>query len=413
MYRTIFFIVTLLSHFLSPTTASEIIVSPVGSIKTIHSALSIAKDGDVITVKQGTYREGNIIIEKSITLRGENEPVLDGEEKADVVTIKKSHVTVTGFVIKNSGHSYVNDYSGIKITEAHYCVVRNNKLFNVYFGIYLAKSNSCSIISNQLSGNAQTEASSGNGIHLWYCNSITIIGNTIEKHRDGIYFEFAKHCNISYNTSKNNLRYGLHFMFSDGNIYQYNLFAENSAGVAVMYTKNIKMLHNTFRDNWGTSSFGLLLKDITYSVIDNNDFLKNTTAIYMENSSSLNMHNNTFENNGWALKIMANCTDDSITRNNFSGNSFDVSTNSSSNSNYFMNNYWDKYQGYDLNRDNIGDIPYRPVSVFSIIVEQIPYSVMLLRSFIVDLLDKAEKLMPAFIPESLIDKQPLMKKIRR
>ena len=37
-------------------------------------------------------------------------------------------------------------------------------------------------------------------------------------------------------------------MFSDGNIYTHNTFRKNGAGVAVMYTRNIVMEHNTFEN---------------------------------------------------------------------------------------------------------------------------------------------------------------------
>jgi len=105
---------------------------------------------------------------------------------------------------------------------------------------------------------------------------------------------------------------------------------------------------------------------------------------------------------------MANCTEDTIIRNNFSGNSFDISTNGISNENIYELNYWDNYSGYDLNHDNIGDIPYRPVSLFSLIVEEIPCSVIMLRSFMIEILNKAEKTVPVFIPESIIDNKPVM-----
>ena len=90
-------------------------------------------------------------------------------------------------------------------------------------------------------------------------------------------------------------------------------------------------------------------------------------------------------------------------------NTFDVSTNASSASNYFSHNYWDKYQGYDLNKDKIGDVPYRPVSLYSLVVEKVPSSIMFLRSFIVDLLDRMEKVIPSFTPEMLKDESPVLR----
>ncbi|MGH2553248.1 MAG: nitrous oxide reductase family maturation protein NosD, partial [Chitinophagaceae bacterium] len=104
-----------------------------------------------------------------------------------------------------------------------------------------------------------------------------------------------------------------------------------------------------------------------------------------------------------------NCMDNFINYNNFENNTFDISTNGNLVLSNFDNNYWDKYEGYDLNRDGIGDVPYHPVSMYSMIVEENPNALMLLRSFTVQLLDKAEKAIPGLTPENLVDKKPLMK----
>src|SRR5207249_3936943 len=97
------------------------------------------------------------------------------------------------------------------------------------------------------------------------CDSLLIMHDQVKGHRDGIYFEFSHHCLVSENTSTDNMRYGLHFMFSDGNTYENNRFKHNGSGVAVMYSKNITMRGNTFESNWGGAAYGLLLKNINNS----------------------------------------------------------------------------------------------------------------------------------------------------
>ena len=62
-----------------------------------------------------------------------------------------------------------------------------------------------------------------------------------------------------------------------------------------------------------------------------------------------------------------------------------------------------------MNKDGIGDVPYHPVSMYSMIVEQNPNALMLLRSFAVSLLDKAEKAIPSLVPENLMDDKPMIK----
>ena len=192
---------------------------------------------------------------------------------------------------------------------------------------------------------------------MWKCEHITINNNTIKGHRDGIYFEFVTNSLITNNYSSGNLRYGLHFMFSHNDEYRNNTFINNGAGVAVMYTKGVKMIDNTFEHNWGSSSYGLLLKDIRDSFVTGNKFLKNSVGIYMEGSSRIEFKENTFNENGYAIKLQASCDDNNFLRNNFSANTFDIVSNGDLVLNKINSNYWDRYEGYDLNHDEIGDVP--------------------------------------------------------
>lgn len=385
-------------------------VAPKSAVPSLTQALELCSNGDTILISRGEYREGNIKITKSVFIKGIDYPVFDGEVKNEVLSVGASNVVIEGLHVKNTGHAGMEDYAGIKLYSAKNCVFRNNILENTFFGIYLMNSDSCIVEGNRLISNAETEQSSGNGIHLWKCNHILIKNNYVKGHRDGIYFEFVTESKIQHNNSEENIRYGLHFMFSHNDEYTDNVFQKNGAGVAVMYTKGVTMLRNQFKENWGSSCYGILLKDITDSRIEHNVFSKNSTAIYMEGSNRIIIQNNQFLENGWALKIQASCSDNVLKNNNFIGNSFDVATNGSLVMNTFNENYWDKYEGYDLNKDKIGDVPYHPVSMFSMIVEKIPFALMLYRSFVVSLLDKAEKIIPSITPIDLKDDKPLMKK---
>ena len=385
-------------------------VGPLHKVKSIRTAIRIANNGDTILVTAGIYKEGNLIISKQLTFIGDKYPIIDGQNKYEVFSIKASKVVIDGFKIYHSGTSNLDDYAGIKVYDSREVTIQNNILDDTYFGIYLQYAKRCVIKNNQLKANNKEEQQSGNGIHCWKSDSLSITDNTVDGHRDGIYFEFVTNSSIKSNTTSNNIRYGLHFMFSNNDTYQFNSFIGNGAGVAVMYSNKVSMLNNQFKENWGDAAYGLLLKEISDSYITGNTFEKNTTGIYLEGASSIKMDHNIFKNNGWAMKIQASCMDIKVSTNNFVGNTFDIGTNGSLVLNTFNKNYWDKYEGYDLNHDTMGDIPYRPVSMYSMIVEQNPPAMMLFRSFITSLLDKTEKLIPSLTPENLKDNTPLMRK---
>ncbi|MCB0706505.1 MAG: nitrous oxide reductase family maturation protein NosD [Saprospiraceae bacterium] len=389
--------------------AARLEVCPSCSYQTIHSALENASDGDQIIIKSGLYREGNIQVTKSVHLLGEGWPVLDGEGQTEILTITARHVLIEGLEIRNVGNSYIEDRAGIRLRNTRFCTIRNNRLVNTFFGIYLEHSADCVISGNEVLGEALEENSSGNAIHCWYCQRLTIRDNQVYRHRDGIYFEFVDNSQIFGNTSKDNLRYGLHFMFSNDDYYYENRFIQNGAGVAVMFSKCIDMDHNIFASNWGRASYGLLLKELTDTDIRNNSFRENTIGIYVEGCSRIDYHHNEFKQNGWALKMSGGCLDNHLQENNFIGNSFDLSTLASAGTeNTFDNNYWSEYSGYDLDHNGEGDIPYLPMKLFNQIVQQTPEALILLRSLFIDLLNFSEKVSPVFTPENIRDLHPKM-----
>jgi len=406
-FLLLFFIIPLLSF------ASTIEVCKSCKINTITAAIALAKDGDSILVNKGVYKEHNVIlINKSVSIIGVGNPVIDGENKETVLKVKANNFSIEGFTIINVGQSYTKDFAAILVSRSQRFTIKNNIFKNIFFGILVEKSHYGTISNNILTSDATSEASAGNGIHLWHCSNMTVENNDLSFLRDGIYFEFVSESIVTNNMSYNNIRYGLHFMFSNKNEYHNNTFKNNGSGVAVMFSKYVKMTGNKFIYNWGTASYGLLLKEIYDAEIENNLFEQNTIGINIEGSTRINYKKNTFNRNGWAVKIRGACYENVFIHNNFLSNAFDLSYNSKINSNLFDKNYWSEYTGYDLDKDGYGDVPFRPVKLFSYIVNQTPETIVLLRSLFIDIINFSEKVSPVFTPDKLVDNAPLMRKVQ-
>ena len=405
------FVLFTLSLFFVQLVAQGTEVCDTCPISSIQEGIKVSKSGDTLWIRKGTYKEFNILVDKPITIIGEDYPVVDGEDQGEIIRIVSDSVTIDGLFIINVGTSYTTDYAAIRVVRCSNFIIRNVVLEKLFFGIFIEKSNHGSIYHNKIIGDAVDEYNSGNGIHLWYSNNIDISQNIVQNVRDGIYLEFSDTIVVDENSSRNNLRYGLHFMFSNNDVYSNNQFENNGAGVAVMFSKHIKMINNLFKDNWGTASFGLLLKEINDLEIKGNTFENNTIAISVEGANRVNYLDNKFISNGWAIKVRGACYANLYSGNQFIGNSFDVSYNSRINDNLFEGNYWSKYSGYDLDKDGIGDVPYRPVKLFSYIVNRTPETIVLLRSLFIDIIDFSEKVSPVFTPDGLVDNKPLMKAI--
>lgn len=376
---------------------------------TIKDAIASANNNDILLVYKGVYAEGEVLINKTVTVRGINWPVIDGKNKTQVIRVMANGVLIEGLDVRNSGYSSSYDWAGIKVVNSSKVIIRNNHLLNNSFGIYFQNASYCEIDSNTVTGNTTDEVQSGNAIHCWKSDHITIAGNNVSGHRDGIYFEFVTASLIQNNTSTKNLRYGIHFMFSNDDSYINNTFKLNGSGVAVMFSKHVTMRYNHFEQNWGGAAYGILMKEISDGVVEHNSFFKNTVGIYMEGTNRIVVSNNIFKSNGWAMRVQASCENNTITQNNYFGNTFDVATNGTMQLNKFISNYWDKYEGYDLNKDGVGDVQYQPVSLYGMVVEKMPAASLLLRSFLVTIMDKAERVIPSITPIELRDERPLMK----
>ncbi|MDX1420315.1 MAG: nitrous oxide reductase family maturation protein NosD [Rubricoccaceae bacterium] len=408
-----FFVVLMLLLALPGTPWAQATHTAAPDGPSLTEVLRRAAPGDRIVVRAGVYREPTLVVDKPVVLDGEPGAVLDGEGERVILRLAADRVTVRGLTFRDTGVTFVEDRAALHVEEVGGCTITGNRFEDTFFGIYLADVDGCTVTDNVLVGAGERESRSGNGIHLWYSTGVTVARNEVRRHRDGIYFEFVEDSVVEGNLSEANRRYGLHFMFSDRCRYLANTFRANGAGVAVMYSEHVAMNRNTFADNWGPAAFGLLLKEIDDAEIVGNRFLRNTVGLFAESTDRVRIADNDFVSNGWAIRVLASASGNRFTGNNFVGNSFDVGTNSRRSSSTFSGNYWDGYRGYDLDRDGTGDVPFRPVRLFALIVENHEPALLLLRSLFVDLLDLAERVAPSLTPDTFADAQPAMRLIPR
>jgi len=391
--------------------ASGPLIAHPGGNHPIADAVSRARPGDTVRLQAGVYREPTITIDKPLTLIGEPGAIIDGEHQRALLVVTADDVTIESLVLRNVRAAFVEDPAGIRLVGVRNCLIRGNTIENGFFGIYLSNVTDCRIERNTLRASAKTEAASGNGIHLWSSRRIAIVGNSISGHRDGIYFEFVHDTEVRDNVSEGNLRYGLHFMYSDDCRYLTNVFRRNGAGVAVMYTRRVSMIGNAFDHNWGPATYGLLLKEISDATLRDNRFDGNTTGLLADGATRLTAEHNEFRRNGWAVRLDANTQDADFRRNNFSSNTFDVATNSGNTQALFDGNYWSEYRGYDLDRDGRGDVPFHPVRLFSVLVESNRPALLLLHSAFADLIDAAERAIPSLTPATVVDRSPSIRPV--
>lgn len=112
--------------------ANRITVCPTCSISTVKQAIAIAQDGDEIFIKKGIYKEYEIVIDKSLSIIGEDYPIIDGEMKGEIITVIAHNVSITGIQVQNVGTSYIKDQAGIRIKKAKNFKLQSNRLHNTF-----------------------------------------------------------------------------------------------------------------------------------------------------------------------------------------------------------------------------------------------------------------------------------------
>ncbi len=387
--------------------------APLPSVPTITAALARVQRHGRIVVYPGIYRESTLVIERPVSVDGMPGAVLDGEGTRGLVVVNADSVRLRGLTFRNTGASHVEDRAAVRIFESFACEIADSHFEATFFAMHLQRVDGCVVRGNTLQGLIGSQSTTGNGVHVWSSRNVMVRDNRITGHRDGIYFEFTRQATARDNVVTKSLRYGLHFMFSDSCAYESNRFVDNRSGVAVMYAKHVRIADNLFSDARNSSAYGLLLKEINDSHVTGNHFLNNTIAVHLEGSNRNELSRNRFEANGWALRLLADAQDNQVRDNSFFRNMFDVGTNSQSHFSTVRGNYWDRYRGYDLDRDGVGDVPHAPVRLFALVVERAPAALLLVRSVIADALDLLERIAPELTPATLVDDAPRMREPSR
>src|SRR5690349_17476488 len=157
-----------------PAYAKTFLVGKGARINSIREAVRLASNGDTILISPGTYHEGNIVIEKSLSIIGRGRPVLDGESRYEIFTIHANNVRIQGLRFEHTGVSSLNDIAAIKVLDSESLHIIGNEFEDAFFGIHISNSSQIWIQENFLKNEQESEHQIGNGIHLWKCHHITV-----------------------------------------------------------------------------------------------------------------------------------------------------------------------------------------------------------------------------------------------
>jgi nitrous oxidase accessory protein len=394
---------------------NTLIVAPDGQFSTIEAALNIAESGAIIEVHGGIY-SAPLLIEKTVTLIGIDNPIIDGGGAGTTVIIAADDVIFRGFTIRNTGLNNSHEDSGI-IIQADRVTVEDNLLEDVLYGIYFADAQDGIAHNNVVHGYNLDLARRGDGMRVWFSRNVRLENNDISTTRDTLIW-YADDITIINNSFHNN-RYGLHFMYSNNAHIEGNHFTNNSVGTYLMYSKGLRVIGNNLSYNRGPSGYGIALKDMDDVIVRDNWFIGNRAGLFLDNSPALYEGYNEFYDNAFAYNDIGVTAQASVVRNHFYNNAFLENTQQVSTrgrgtlqgNTWTINdvgNYWSDYVGYDADENAVGDMPYRAEGLFENLADAYPELRFFIYSPASQAVDMAASAFPSLRPEpKLIDDAPL------
>ena len=331
----------------------------------LQDAIDSAPEGAILKLPAGVYK-GGITINKPLTIIGkEDGVVIDGEGNGTVIAIKSSYVTLKNIRVTNSGSLHHQLDAGITVENAKQCEISDCVIDDCLFGIDMQMVRNSIISNNTITSKDLDLGLRGDGLRLWYSNDNIVRKNRLIKSRDMVVW--YSHGNLIEENYGEHNRYSLHFMYAGKNIVKNNTYKYNSVGIFFMYSKDTIATGNVVKSSLGATGMGIGLKDVSNFTLKNNTILYNAQGIYIDRSPfEPDTHNWIEDNkilyNSEALHFHSLSENNIIKNNTIMGNIEDIvndSRGSKTNENEIVGNYWDNYEGFDRDGDNVGDTSHK------------------------------------------------------
>ena len=400
----------------SPGGAAEIVVGD--GAATITAAMAAAHDGDTIVVPAGVHRE-HVTIDRRVHLAGRPGAVLDGEDEGTVLRITAPGVEVSGLTIRRSGDGYTTEDAGIRLDHAADARVVDTRIEDTLFGLFVVQSDRCVIEGATIVGKDLPIVRRGDGIRLWYSTGCRLHANHVERSRDVIIW-YSSGTVVEDNVVRTS-RYGLHYMYSNDNVFRHNRFEDDQVGAAIMYSHGIELRENAFSFSNGPSAYGLLLKDADDVFIIGNRFVHNDIGLFFDGAPQsrggrVDVRGNVIARGEVGVALQPLSQRIRFWENAFIGNRVQVQvigTGTAEGNTWAVDgrgNYWNDAMLYDRDGDGVSDLPYRAESTFEALADRHPVLAFFDGTPGAEAIDTGARLFPLFAPRpKLVDPHPLVR----
>jgi nitrous oxidase accessory protein len=373
-----------------------------------------------VIVPAGVHRE-RVALERRVRLVGRPGAVIDGGGHGTVLRITAAGVEVRGLVVRGSGDGYTTEDAGIRIDHAAAVRVVDTRIEDTLFGIFVVQGDGCVVEGSTIVGKDLPHVRRGDGIRLWYSSGCRLHGNHVERSRDVIIW-YSSGTVVEDNVVRTS-RYGLHYMYSNDNVFRHNRFEDNQVGAAIMYSRGIELVENAFSFSNGPSAYGLLLKDADDVFVTGNRFVHNAVGLFFDGAPQardgrVEVRGNLIARGEVGVALQPLSRRIRFSENAFIGNRVQVQvvgTGTAEGNEWAVDgrgNHWDDAVLYDRDGDGVSDIPYRAESTYEVLADRYPALAFFAGTPASEAIDTAARLFPLFAPRpKLVDPHPLVRPV--
>lgn len=371
----------------------------------LQPILDAAAPNATVYLEPGVYA-GPAVLETPITLDGQNHATLDAGGKGTALRVDTDGAVIRNLRLTNSGSSHNDIDAGIQV-RGRFNVIKDNVIDDTLFGIDLQQAENNVIRRNRIRSKDLELGLRGDAIRLWYSVGNQITDNQITGSRDTVVWYSRD--NVIARNSADGGRYALHFMYSQHNVVEDNRYVDNSVGIFLMYSDAVVVRRNHIAHATGATGVGIGFKETSDVTVEDNRILYCATGLYLDVSPYQPDTVNRFQGNlvaynGIGVRFLNDWTGNRFEGNTFKGNitQVAVSGGGSANRNRWEGNHWDDYEGFDRDRDGIGDRPYEQYAYADRLWMDVPGAQFFQGSPTLSLIDFLERLAPFSAPDLIL-----------
>ncbi|MCP4994569.1 MAG: nitrous oxide reductase family maturation protein NosD [Gammaproteobacteria bacterium] len=378
----------------------------------LQALIDATEKNGTLTLAPGVYA-GPVTIDKSMTLDGQGKATIDAGGRGSVIYLETDGATIKNLRLTHAGESHNDLDSGVQV-RGDFNVIKDNVIDDCLFGVDLQQSSNNIVRRNRISSKDWDVGMRGDAVRLWYSFNNKITDNIIRNSRDMVVW-YSRDNLIARNDARGG-RYSLHFMYAQHNQVLENYYENNQVGIFLMYSDGVVVKDNYIAHATGATGIGIGFKETSDVQVEGNQVLYCATGLYLDVSPfQPDMTNRILDNliaySGIGILFLNDWTGNILKGNRLKGNITQVAVagGKTANRNEWLGNYWDDYEGFDQDGDQIGDKPYELYAYADRLWMDVPAARFFKGSPVLEVIDFLERLAPFSDPDMVVrDMQPVM-----